>query len=565
MPTQRTWSALALACLTAGCVAANPNPKDQSNADLNLRLFSPQKSTQPIVTATGPTNAQNAPAKTDASAAQNASSETHESVKVSNSDTVLVYNNSGPILNNIYSDDEEEKKEEVEIEELSKEQTSEGDVIEEDSELSPETLGEIVPREGPVEQTFALCEDSVFLTQWERNFDNAWLAANSKRYRKVKERNSALHAARQAAFVSLVFPSIGNVDSDYPVVINKDVLVWIEYFQTRGRKAMVTWLKRGEDVIPAAAPVLEKNGLPRDLVYLSMIESGFNNRALSIAAAVGPWQFIRSTGKLYGLRIDDFVDERRDPARATDAAARFLSDLYAQFGDWHLAAASYNAGPGRIRSAKKRSANDDFFSLSRAKLLPNETRNYVPKLIAALLIGKYPGKFGFEVSQGSRAIPTSIVKIAKPIELAALARESNIDLKLLESLNPELRHGITPPPSSARPFYELRVPESASQRLETSIASMPEAPLVRVVVGKVNRKDNAANFAGRLGVSLAEFLKANGRMTAKTKLDKGQSVYIPVTLGTGMYDKFTSSQSKKSKKKSYKKSKSSKRKKNRRT
>jgi membrane-bound lytic murein transglycosylase D len=545
---RKTWIVLPLAQLLAACVTATQAPDPSANADLNLRIFARPPSPSP------------SPAPAPAPVV----SESKETVRVADSNTVLVYNNAGPALNNIYDDDEDEKKEEVDVDELNKEQTTEGDVIDEDSELSPETLGELIPKEGPVEQTFALCEDSVFLRQWERDFDSKWIAENGKRHRKAKDRTRALTAARHAAFVSLVFPSIGVVDSDYPVVINKDVLVWLEYFQTRGRKAMVTWLKRGEDVIPAAAPVLEKNGLPRDLVYLSMIESGFNNRALSIAAAVGPWQFIRSTGKIYGLRIDDFVDERRDPAKATDAAARFLSDLYAEFGDWHLAAASYNAGPGRIRSAKRRSANDDFFSLSKANLLPNETRNYVPKLIAALLIGKYPGKFGFEVAQGSRIISSTSVKVTKPIELATLARASNVDPKLLETLNPELRHGITPPPTASRPVYELRVPELAAERITSQLASIEEATLVRLVSGRVNRKDSAGNFAARIGIPLAEFLRANSRVTAKTSLAKGQTVFIPVKLGSGQYDKFTSSQSKKSKSKSYKKSKSSKQRKSRR-
>ncbi len=594
MILKKKWSAIALAQVTLGCVTA-PQTQPVNDIDLNLRLLNnstskitqskdtqskdtqskdtqskdtqskdtqskdtQSKDTQPSHPAVGTGDASgNASADTSADASQGISKSpevSHEAIRLPDDNDTLVHNHVGPSLASDAAEmnsaeRQEEEKQEVEVEELSSAQTPESETIEEDSELSPEAIGEIVSRNGPIESVFALCEDSVYMKQWESDFDKNWLAENHKRYRRPGDRNKALNAARAQAFVSLVFPTIGNVSSDYPVVINRDVLNWIEYFQTRGRKAMVTWLKRGEDVIPVAAPVLEKNGLPRDLVYLSMIESGFNNRALSVAAAVGPWQFIRSTGKLYGLRIDDFVDERRDPARATEAAANYLSDLYASLGDWHLAAASYNAGEGRIRGAKRKSIHDDFFSLSRAHLLPNETRNYVPKLIAALLIGKNPGKFGFEVAQGSRAIAQTTIKLTRPLALVDIAREANIDLRLLESMNPELRHGVTPPPTAFRPFFNLKVPATTSARVESTIANLPDASLHRTVAGSVNRKDTAGNFAARLGVPLAEFLKANSRITARTKLTKGQMVMIPITLGTGQYDKLTASQSKKSKNK----------------
>ncbi len=567
MIRHKKWAAIGPTLVILGCTTAPKNSKHDENIDLDLHLLnkktSPQAPQEKVAAAPKSTLSETSPAPTPPQ------TEATEVVRMANSNATLVHNAADPSLADNAAEFEnsekpEESKHEVEVEELSSAQTPESETVEEDSELSPEDLSEILSREGPIESIFALCEDSVYMQQWQAAFDKKWLAENSKRYRRAKDKSRALDSARSQAFVSLVFPSIGKVESDYPVVINKEVLNWIEYFQTRGRRAMVTWLKRGEDVIPLAAPVLEKNGLPRDLVYLSMIESGFNNRALSIAAAVGPWQFIRSTGKLYGLRIDDFVDERRDPTRSTQAAARFLSDLYANLGDWHLAAASYNAGEGRIRGAKRRSSHDDFFSLSRARLLPNETRNYVPKLLAALIIGKYPAKFGFEVSQGSRAIAKVTIQTTRPLALEDIAREANIDMRLLENLNPELRHGITPPPTTFRPYYDLKVPESTAKRVETLVATLPEAPLKRIVAGKVNKKDNAGNFAARLGIPLAEFLQANGKMTARTRLTKGQSVFLPVTLGSGQYDKLTSSENKKKKKKAYKsssKSKSSRKKK----
>lgn len=543
--------ALATACSTTA----------SDSTDLNLHLL-PRQTPIPAIPITAPA-AKQADAPANAVQQPTHYSDNHlrmETVRSENNDaiqstTVMTTDNGVSDQNTIQA--EEERTQEVIVEEEGITQDDEqAEAVAEDSELSPEEIADTTPKEGPLEQTFALCEDSVYMRQWESDFDRKWLAENSKRYRRVRDRNSALAAARSNAFVHLVFPMLADQQSDYPIVVNRDVIRWIEYFQTRGRNAMVTWLKRGQDVIPRAVPILEKNGLPRDLIYLSMIESGFNNRAFSSAAAVGPWQFIRSTGKMYGLRIDDFVDERRDPEIATQAAARYLSDLYASLGDWHLASASYNAGEGRIHKALRRSNDDDFFSLSQAKLLPNETRNYVPKLIAALYIGKNPQLFGFEVEQGSRAIETQSVKLTRPIALKDLATSANIDLKVLENLNPSLRVGVSPPPTATRPYFELRVPTTLSEKIDTLVASLPEPSMYQVVQGRVGRRDTVGNFVAKLGIPLSEFLKNNPKLAKSTRLARGQMVWLPVKLGSGQYDKLTSKQpsNKKVKKKYHRRS-----------
>ena len=523
-----------LACAMSACAVSRPEP------DVTLRLLGStatgNASTPPPVPSGEPVKS-NKPADEQHSSPSVVSQET---LQMPASASVLVYNDTGPQLAG--DGDSTDDSGEVEVEEPGMQPApAETEAVAEDSTKSPEEIAQIVPREGPVEAHFALCDDSVYMRQWQRDFDQIWLQENSKRYRKIKERNRALVAARSEAFVKLVVPTMSSFESDYPTVVNRDVLLWLQYFQTRGRKAMVTWLKRGEDVIPVAQPILEKYGLPKDLIYLSMIESGFSNRAKSIANAVGPWQFIRSTGKLYKLRIDDFVDERRDPLQSTHAAARFLSDLYASLGDWHLAAASYNAGEGRIQRALRSMPADqsDFFSLSEARRLPNETRNYVPKLIAALFIGKYPAVFGFEVAQGSRALHTRIVPVARSVALDDLARESNMDPKLLEDLNPELRVGITPPPTASRPSFPLKVPESMADKMVALVETVPEASIYRVVSGRVGRKESAARFASRLGLSMADFLKANPKLGSKSVLLKGQEVMFPVRLGSGQYEKLT--------------------------
>ena len=186
------------------------------------------------------------------------------------------------------------------------------------------------------------------------------------------------------------------VKFDVPIQMNKQVRAYLVYFSTE-RKAVITrYLSRSTRYLPMIKEVFQEAGLPEDLAYLAMIESGFNNRAYSPAAASGMWQFIKGTGLRYGLAIDSYVDERRDPEKATRAAAKYLLDLYKQFGSWYLAAASYNCGEGRVQRELSRSNHKNFWELSANMCLPTETKNYVPQMIAATIIAKNPDKFGFK-------------------------------------------------------------------------------------------------------------------------------------------------------------------------
>ncbi len=420
-----------------------------------------------------------------------------------------------------------------------------------DSTRSPEEIGSLMrDASAAIEDAFALCEGSVYMEEWSRNFDKRWLAENGRNYKRRSALVRAQGEARSREFLKLLFPALGKMDFDYPVVITDDVIKWMQYFQTRGRRYFVTWLRRAEDIMPKVVPVLEAHGLPKDLVYLSMIESGFNNRALSIARAAGPWQFMRATGKMYGLTINDFVDERRDPAKSTVAAAQYLTSLYAMFGDWHLAAASYNAGEGRVMRAVRGLESQDFFTASEARRLPNETRNYVPKLIAAMIISKNPEKFGFEVASGSRAPRTRKLRLEKSVSLAELASSIDIDRSVLENLNPELRVGITPPSSLAEGgVYELFVPEAAYEQALAAVDTLPEASRSTRVAAKVRANESLANFARRNGIRVATLQSANPGLKASTRLRRGQTVMVPVTLGSGAYEKLTADSSKKKKKK----------------
>lgn len=187
-----------------------------------------------------------------------------------------------------------------------------------------------------------------------------------------------------------------NIIFDFPVVINKQVEMYLDLFQNKQRKQFARWLARSGAYRQMMERELENRKLPRDLVYLAMIESGFNQMARSRANAVGLWQFMKKTGRQYHLKVDKYVDERRDALKSTKAAVTYLSDLYREFGDWHLAVAAYNGGPGKIRGGLKRYKVDNFWDLAGKKYLKLETKRYVPKLIATLLIAKEPEKYGFE-------------------------------------------------------------------------------------------------------------------------------------------------------------------------
>jgi hypothetical protein len=193
-----------------------------------------------------------------------------------------------------------------------------------------------------------------------------------------------------------------NTHFDYPITINSSVELWVDYFTGRGRKYFEKYLERSAYFIPYIRPILAQNHLPEDLVYLAMIESGFNNFARSHAKAVGPWQFISATGKRYGLMVNWWVDERRDIKKSSYAAVEYLGELHQMFNSWELAAAAYNAGEGKIARAIQRYGTKDFWVIANHRFLRKETRDYVPKIIAAALIAKNRTQFGFPAADANR-------------------------------------------------------------------------------------------------------------------------------------------------------------------
>lgn len=261
---------------------------------------------------------------------------------------------------------------------------------------------------------------------------------------------------------------------DIPVTLNEKVETYIHYFTNRFREKFSTWLVRSEIYLPMMKKTFKDKGLPEDLTYLALIESGFNNKAYSRAKAAGQWQFIKGTGKRYGLRIDKWIDERRDPEKATEAAANYLSDLYAKFNDWHLAAASYNAGEGKIGRAIIKYKTVDFWQLSQKKnrYLRTETKDYVPKLIAAAMIAKEPAKYGFDDISSSQPLAYEKVYINRIMDLRDIAKAAECDPEDLRILNPELKTNFTPP---NYPGYELKVAIGKKALLEDRMASIAPA------------------------------------------------------------------------------------------
>jgi membrane-bound lytic murein transglycosylase D len=242
---------------------------------------------------------------------------------------------------------------------------------------------------------------------------------------------------------------------DIPVVYNKATQKWIKYFTGRGRKHFARYAQRSGRYAPVLSKILNDQGLPRDLIYLAMAESGFQNHARSWAKAVGPWQFMPYTGKKFGLHIDFFQDERRDPLKATVAASMYLRDLYERFGAWELAMAGYNAGEGKIGRAIRRYRTKNFWKIRKGRYLKSETKNYVPKIMALAIIGKNLKAFGFENIEFDKALDFQEITVPGNTDLYNVAAALGMTFEEVKKFNPELIRWQTPPTESE---YILRVP-----------------------------------------------------------------------------------------------------------
>jgi membrane-bound lytic murein transglycosylase D len=304
---------------------------------------------------------------------------------------------------------------------------------------------------------------------------------------------------------------------DIPMAMQPLVTQYIHFFQGPGRKWFRRWMSRSTRYIPAMGPILASKGLPKDTVYLAMIESGFSPQALSWARAAGPWQFIPSTGKMYGLRQDFWVDERRDPNKSTAAAARYLRQLYKELGgDWYLAWAAYNAGGRKVQRVMNRKGTSDFWELSDGRGLAKETKHYVPKLIACALIAKHSKAFGFSDEEFDYLSPieTEEVQLRDAVDLEVVARAAESTVQEIRELNPELKRWCTPPASEKQP-YILRLPKGRGAHFTENFQRL--GPQVRLAFRfhRVKRGETLSRIAASYHSAPEAILRLNGLRQAK--------------------------------------------------
>ncbi len=242
---------------------------------------------------------------------------------------------------------------------------------------------------------------------------------------------------------------------DIPVTYNVKVKHWINYFQGPGKKWYRTWLERSHRYLPPMKRVLRERGMPQDLAYVAMIESGFSAGATSTASAVGYWQFISTTATRYDLKMNWWIDERRDFQKSTHAASRYLTDLYKMFGSWYLTAAAYNMGEGRLRRLIKKHGTNNYWVLSKKPDFPEETRDYIPKMLAAMLIAKVPALYGFTDVVGKEPYRFEYFYVPGGTDLINLAAALGVEPSMLQKLNPELTKGFIP---SSVKNHRIRIP-----------------------------------------------------------------------------------------------------------
>ncbi|MDP1946375.1 MAG: transglycosylase SLT domain-containing protein [Nitrospirota bacterium] len=256
---------------------------------------------------------------------------------------------------------------------------------------------------------------------------------------------------------------------DMPIVMDSSVQAHIRYFNTGIHDRFEQWLLRLSRYRPLVDKIFSEFHLPSDLVYLSLVESGFNPYAYSRAKATGPWQFMQGTAKAYGLRVDNYVDERRDPIKSTVAAARYLRDLYDLFGAWPLAMAAYNAGEGKVMRALHKAQVESFSEISKTRLIRRETKEYVPRFMAATIIARNPDRYGFsQESAAPHEFDEAI--ITRTVHFRAIANVTGIPYEELRLLNPELRRDATPPGNET---YHLKVPVGMKAKVEQLLDRIP--------------------------------------------------------------------------------------------
>jgi membrane-bound lytic murein transglycosylase D len=309
---------------------------------------------------------------------------------------------------------------------------------------------------------------------------------------------------------------------DFPIVINRQVEMYLDLFQGKLRPYFSQWLARSGRYLPLMKTELEAAGLPLDLVYLSMIESGFSQRAYSRAKAVGLWQFMAGTGRDYGLSVSRYIDERRDAEKSTRAAVSYLKHLYNEFGDWYLAVAAYNGGPGTMRNALKRSGSSDFWEIAEGKYLRLETKRYVPKLIAAIIIAKDPATYGFDDITYETPLAYETLTVGPGLSLQAAALLTDSEDTVIKQLNQELLSGKTPLDCEQ---YELKIPPGTRELAEDNLPRLHSIAATDYKTHIVRKNETLAQITRKYNINTTTLLKVNNLKS--NKLTIGSRLRIP--------------------------------------
>jgi membrane-bound lytic murein transglycosylase D len=330
--------------------------------------------------------------------------------------------------------------------------------------------------------------------------------------------------APTTATETAVASDLSQTSHDVDIPLNRKVLSYIELFQGNLRDFISEGLQRGAKYLPMIQAEFREQGLPLDLAYIPLIESAFKNTARSRVKAQGMWQFMSYTGREHGLTLNWYVDERSDPEKATKAAAQYLKTLGKMFdNNWHLAMASYNGGPGRVQRAVRRSGKDDFWALTATtRYLPRETREYVPMILAAIVIAKNPAQYGFNV-EPEMALVYEKAQVSDPIDLRLVAEWTNAPIDDIETLNPELRRWTTPVRS---PNYEIKLPVGTGDAFRARLAEAPPESLNAFQWHSVKRGETLLSISRKLNVRQADLAEANS-LTLRSRVQAGQQLIIP--------------------------------------
>ena len=319
------------------------------------------------------------------------------------------------------------------------------------------------------------------------------------------------------------FTILDDREGHIPLVTNSQVESYIRYFKGKGRKGFNIWLRRYVQYREIILPILEANDLPEELIVVSMIESGFDPKAVSRAKAVGLWQFMYLTGKQYGLERTWYVDERQDIIKSTEAAAKYFKDLYREFEDWYLVLAAYNTGPGRVNRAVNLHETSDYWQLYS---LPKDTKNYIPYFLSSAIILKNPEKYGFKIPK-AKSFKYDEVVIKKSADLSVIAKSAGTKTSTIKYLNPELRQSATP----ANEDYILRVPYGAKDKFYNSFNALPETErfATQKVEHRVKKGENLSTIASKYRVLISDLMTINNLKS--DRLSIGQRLKIPVKGG----------------------------------